>query len=100
MSRWWLLGVVLALGLGAGPGHACGLRGPYSAAAATAEDQLPGEKYSKKERSLQAINTGSSVTVGMTGMTGGSEIGSVQPTAHATVVPPAMVLPIMQTTGT
>ena len=97
------MGVVLALGLGAGPGHACGLRGPGigdSAAAATAEDQQPGEKYSKKERSLQAINTGSSVTVGMTGMTGGSEIGSVQPTAHATVVPPAMVLPIMQTTGT
>ena len=87
------MGIVLILANGSYPGHAQGLRGQgqgqgMDPAIATVE-QTPGKKLTKKERSLQAINPGI-VTVGITGMTGGTGLGSLQPTAH----PSPGVLPV------
>ena len=59
---WWLLGIVLMLALGSHPGHGQGLRGQGQGqgtdpAIANTVEQIPGKKLTKRERSLQSINT-------------------------------------------
>ena len=76
--RWWLLGVVLVLGLGAHLGHADMLRGPGVEEIA---DKTTEKTAGKKDRSLQAINTGGVTTGNVT--TGNVTTGDVLPSGVA-----------------